>query len=230
MITLSHFSQSIYLLFSAVYVLKESVEHVLMLHGPNEADGSHGSGHGGMGHGEGLASSSSSNGFDGYDFKLFFSSNFTEVSYRISLPVVLLLLSALFSIISAIAFRNHQKLSEAVGPSRLSRATSNFGPLEALLNPFTSTILLFSVGLAVSAFTIPGFVFLSLCSLHQLIDYIRRLQLAPLDKVVALLQSFAMFYIAYPAAVSTGQVLLQTAPPASAKQMGNVSNGLREVS
>lgn len=64
LITVSHFSQAIYLLFSAVYVCKESVEHVLMLHGPLEADGSHGAGHGGMGHGEGLASIASA-GTDG---------------------------------------------------------------------------------------------------------------------------------------------------------------------
>lgn len=56
LVTLSHFSQAIYLLFSAVYVCKESIEHVLLLHGPNEVEGSHGVGHGGMGHGEGLAS------------------------------------------------------------------------------------------------------------------------------------------------------------------------------
>lgn len=59
--TLSHFSQAIYLLFSAVYVCKESIEHVLLLHGPMEDGidgGGHGSGHGGVGHGEGRAGSS----------------------------------------------------------------------------------------------------------------------------------------------------------------------------
>jgi hypothetical protein len=44
-------------------------------------------------------------------------------------------------------------------------------------------------------------------------------QLAPLDKVLALLESIAMFYIAYPAAEATGKVLLQTAPPADAATM-----------
>lgn len=50
LVTLSHFSQAIYLLFSAVYVCKESVEHVLLLHGGGEEEGAHGAGHG-MGHG-----------------------------------------------------------------------------------------------------------------------------------------------------------------------------------
>jgi hypothetical protein len=53
LITLSHFSQAVYLLFSAVYVCKESVEHVLLLHDPQDLEGSHGAGHGGVGHGEG---------------------------------------------------------------------------------------------------------------------------------------------------------------------------------
>lgn len=53
MVTLVHFSQAIFLLFSAVYVCKESVEHVLLLHGGAEHEGAHGSGHGSMGHGDG---------------------------------------------------------------------------------------------------------------------------------------------------------------------------------
>lgn len=61
-------------------------------------------------------------------------------------------------------------------------------------------------------------------------DLVSRLQLAPMDKVVALLESLAMFYIAYPAVASTGEVLLQTAPPPSASQMTSVTTGLREVS
>lgn len=63
--TLSHFAQCVYLIFSAVYTCKESVEHVLLLHGPDEMamlgddiSGSngeaaaHGASHGSMGHGE----------------------------------------------------------------------------------------------------------------------------------------------------------------------------------
>lgn len=67
--TLSHFTQCVYLIFSAVYVCKESVEHVLLLHGPDEAgpdgavgDASHGAAHGSMGHGEGIAMASKGTG------------------------------------------------------------------------------------------------------------------------------------------------------------------------
>lgn len=57
-----------------------------------------------------------------------------------------------------------------------------------------------------------------------------RLQLEPLDKVLALLESLAMFYIAYPAASATGQILLQTAPRVDDQQMVVLKNGLRDVS
>ena len=67
--TLSHFAQCVYLIFSAVYVCKESIEHVLLLHGPDEMMtelsssfdatggsvqelGTHGAAHGSIGHGE----------------------------------------------------------------------------------------------------------------------------------------------------------------------------------
>ena len=54
-------------------------------------------------------------------------------------------------------------------------------------------------------------------------------QLAPLDKVVALLESISMFYVAYPAASATGKVLLQTAPPVEAHTMTLLSRGVRNV-
>lgn len=38
-----------------------------------------------------------------------------------------------------------------------------------------------------------------------------------------------MFYVAYPAAVATGQVLLQTSPAAHAAQMTTLNNGIRDV-
>jgi hypothetical protein len=60
--TISQFAQCIYLLFSAVYVCKESIEHVLLLHDPTDelttaaGAASHGAAHGSMGHGEGRGS------------------------------------------------------------------------------------------------------------------------------------------------------------------------------
>lgn len=76
-------------------------------------------------------------------------------------------------------------------------------------NPFTLTVMVFSSSLAIASLLIPA------------------QQLAPLDKVVALLQSIAMFYIAYPAAIATGKALLQTAPPTY--EYGGAMNNLRRV-
>ena len=95
------------------------------------------------------------------------------------------------------------------GKSRLSSLSSGI----LLSNPFTLTILAFSIGLGAAGYLIPS------------------QQLAPLDKVVALLQSVAMFYIAYPAAVTTGRTLLQTAPPGveNAGPMASLQRVLEEV-
>jgi hypothetical protein len=60
--------------------------------------------------------------------------------------------------------------------------------------------------------------------------FLSRLQLAPLDKIIALLQSVTMFYVAYPAAVATGKVLLQTAPPIESDNMSGLVSRLHEVS
>lgn len=148
---------------------------------------------------------------------------------------MLLSLSAALSLISSISLRNHQSLSRTVGRSTFSfsaEPSSNSSLVSRIGNPFTLTVLIFSIGLAASAFTIPGFVLcvhvLSLLRFLTSLCY-ARLQLAPLDKVVALLQSVAMFYIAYPAAVATGQILLQTAPLSTTNQMMSLANGLRDV-
>ncbi|GAA5856600.1 hypothetical protein JCM9279_002981 [Rhodotorula babjevae] len=185
LVTLSHFSQAVYLLFSAVYVCKESVEHVLLLHGPHDAEGAHGAGHGGVGHGEGLAVLGEGHGDS------------------IALPTRALFLSAACAVTLALFARNHAGLSHALSrraatsSSKPSAAQLALGPpavLTALVNPFTATVLLFSVGLLGAAVVLPP------------------AQLAPVDKVVALLESAAMFYVAQPAASATGHVLLQTSP------------------
>lgn len=166
MITLSHFSQAIYLLFSAVYVCKESIEHVLLLHGGHGGDDApHSIVHAGMGHGEGLSSIVQDSGVG---FVLSSptspSGRLTICGYRISFPVLLLSLSALLSIISAIALRNHAALSRAVGPSSFTASSSPGSHpafLSLLINPFTLTIVIFSIGLAVSGHLIPAFVHMS---------------------------------------------------------------------
>ncbi|BGP50013.1 hypothetical protein JCM10450v2_005921 [Rhodotorula kratochvilovae] len=202
LVTLSHFSQAVYLLFSAVYVCKESVEHVLLLHGPHDADGAHGSGHGGVGHGEGLALVGDGHGD------------------AITLPHFALLSAALLAAALAIFLRNHSGLSQALRPTPLSRSspssreTPALPPptaLSQLINPFTATVLLFSTGLLGAALVLPP------------------AQLAPVDKVLALLESFTMFYVAQPAASATGQVLLQTSPGAGAGKGGEAVRAVEGV-
>ncbi|GAA5948506.1 hypothetical protein JCM3775_004193 [Rhodotorula graminis] len=153
LVTLSHFSQAVYLLFSAVYVCKESVEHVLLLHGPHDAEGAHGAGHGGVGHGEGLAvlggggGGGSEGGGD-----------------SIALPVRVLFLSAACAVTLAVWARNHAGLSHAL--SRRTTITSSssgkaamMGPppqvVTRLVNPFTATVLVFAVGLLGAAVVLP---------------------------------------------------------------------------
>ena len=100
-----------------------------------------------------------------------------------------------------------------------------------LSNPFSLLVLIFATGLSVSSFTISGcatpLVHFTLLSADAFCD--NRVQLAPLDKVIALLESVAMFYVAYPAAEATGKVLLQTAPPPEAVNMIALTRGLRDV-
>ncbi|TNY18037.1 hypothetical protein DMC30DRAFT_412521 [Rhodotorula diobovata] len=203
LVTLSHFSQAVYLLFSAVYVCKESVEHVLLLHGPQDADGAHGAGHGGVGHGEGLAVVADGHGDS------------------ISLPHRALFLAAVLATTLAVTARNHSGLSHALRRTPASRAPSSssraqlpsLGPpalLTHLANPFTATVLLFSLGLLSAAFVLPP------------------AQLAPVDKVLALLESFAMFYVAQPAASATGQVLLQTSPGRGSAAVRSVEGLVQE--
>ncbi|SCV73910.1 BQ2448_6340 [Microbotryum intermedium] len=214
LVTLSHFSQAIYLLFSAVYVCKESVEHVLLLHGGAEHVGAHGAGHGGMGHGEAGAGITAPGAHGG-------SAGVLEEG--IKFPVVLLALSAMLTLLTSAMMSNHYALAQAIGPtsssaamlpSRPRPATTLRSPsiVERVMNPFTAMILMFSVGLCAAGLTIPG------------------AQLAPLDKVVALMQSIAMFYVAYPAAVTTGQVLLQTAPDPHSLNSLAVQSAVRDVS
>ncbi|GAA5907596.1 hypothetical protein JCM8208_000013 [Rhodotorula glutinis] len=209
LVTLSHFSQAVYLLFSAVYVCKESIEHVLLLHGPHDAEGAHGAGHGGVGHGEGLAVMGEGSGDS------------------ITLPIRALFLSAACAIALAVFARNHAGLSLALSRRSSTSSSSSssstksaaaaqlaiMGPpaiLTRLVNPFTATVVVFAVGLGGAAVVLPA------------------AQLAPLDKVVALLESAAMFYVAQPAASATGHVLLQTSPGGSSAAVRAVE-GLLEA-
>ncbi|GAA5866870.1 hypothetical protein JCM8547_003902 [Rhodosporidiobolus lusitaniae] len=199
LITLSHFSQAVYLLFSAVYVCKESVEHVLLLHDPQDLDGSHGTGHGGVGHGEGRSTPVDSH--DG----------------SVSTPRVALAIAILCAVVQAVAARNHQGLAVSLRSAAASREpksrreanSASSRPL--LLNPFTVTVILFAMAILSLAAILPS------------------TQLAPVDKVLALLESLAMFYIASPAAAATGQILLQTSPHSQLPELRALNSAISQI-
>ena len=159
-------------------------------------------------------------------------------THSVSIPTHLLIFSILTCLYTAVVLQNHASLTEgrqgapfvhvtaddlriAVGSTTYSlRPRKSAGPNKSrlattlhnalLANPFSLTVLAFAFALASASLIIPA------------------QQLAPLDKVVALLESIAMFYIAYPAAVATGKVLLQTAPPVADFGAGE-TNALRRA-
>ncbi|GAA5838683.1 hypothetical protein JCM11251_003262 [Rhodosporidiobolus azoricus] len=200
LITLSHFSQAVYLLFSAVYVCKESVEHVLLLHDPQDAEGSHGKGHGSVGHGEGRSVPIETHG------------------EGISVPKIALLAAAFLGIFLAIALKNHEGLASC---SRISATPSSgrtqytkqspASAAQRVLNPFTAAVVLFSMALIAMSSVLPA------------------AQFGPVDKVLALLESIAMFCIALPAAGATGQTLLQTSPPPHTSAAQAVATALSQL-
>ncbi|KAM0790204.1 hypothetical protein ACM66B_005519 [Microbotryomycetes sp. NB124-2] len=146
--TLSHFSQAIYLLFSAVYVCKESVEHVLLLHGASEDEGAHGSGHGGMGHGD-AAFGSSGQSLDG------------GVTY----PIWLLSAASALSLFMSLAVSSHRQLASSVHENASSSRSQN--PSTRLGNQFSWSVIGLSLFLAMCGLSVPryarlrpGFLFL----------------------------------------------------------------------
>ncbi|GAK67390.1 uncharacterized protein PAN0_018d5617 [Moesziomyces antarcticus] len=207
--TLLHFVQTIYLLFASVYVLKESVEHALL--------------EGGGGHAvEGAVDSAS-----GHDH----SHAHAEHSYGIVMPNLLLALSLAACVISNLVMGNHARLVAACGISTaasgsappsaarhgrsgsvLMRPSELASPLLALLaNPFSLTVLFFSSALLFAGLTMPS------------------VQVAALDKVLAGLESVSMFYVAYPASVALGKVLLQTAPSEASPNLQQLKRALKTV-
>lgn len=207
--TLLHFVQTIYLLFASVYVLKESVEHAL-LEGGGDATGL-----------DGLVESAS-----GHDH----SHAHAEHSLGIVMPNLLLALSLAACVFSNIVMGNHARLVAACGISTaasggapggarhgrsgsvLMRPSELASPLLALLaNPFSLTVLFFSSALLFAGVTMPS------------------IQVAALDKVLAGLESVSMFYVAYPASVALGKVLLQTAPTEASPNKQQLKRAIKLV-
>lgn len=228
--TLLNFVQTIYLLFAAVYVCKESIEHVLL------EGGSAGEGEIAVGS---AASDAAAAGVEGGSLNVAMGGgaghhhhdgliNTPEQLASLSamgtqLPTILLILATLACLFANLFMANHASLVAASGLSTTSSPSSGAsrrrhgrsqsvlvstgqraaGPLLSLLsNPFSLTVLFFSSSLLFAALTMSP------------------LQVQALDKVLAGLESVAMWYIALPASKVLGKVLLQTAPSVSADDEG----------
>ncbi|KAJ4490062.1 hypothetical protein J3R30DRAFT_3278925, partial [Lentinula aciculospora] len=199
--TVLQFAQSVYLMFSSVYVCKETVEHVLL-----SAGGTGGVG-GGDGHHHHMGDENPS---------------FTGIQF----PYILSSLAFITIILSAAMFDNHKKLVDITG-NRIPSLTALVRSLtSSLLSPFTSlssrrpqTSTITDEGRPPSSllgmiFSNPYIVFpLAMCvaiswgglgldaSHHRTFD----LSLAGII-------TFVTFRVSYSASVVLGTVLLQTAP------------------
>ncbi|PWY99025.1 hypothetical protein BCV70DRAFT_201246 [Testicularia cyperi] len=210
--TLLHFVQTIYLLFASVYVLKESIEHALL-----------------EGGGTGEAGADIGESASGHEH----SHAHAEHSFGLVMPNMLLALSLAACVFSNIVMGNHARLVAACGISTaagggggpggtrgghgrsgsvLMQTSTLASPLLALFaNPFSLTVLFFSSALLFAGLTMPP------------------IQVAALDKVLAGLESVSMFYVAYPASVALGKVLLQTAPNDGSGAKQQLSRALKSV-
>ncbi|KAL9935679.1 hypothetical protein V8E36_005256 [Tilletia maclaganii] len=238
--TLLHFTQAIYLLFSALYVCKESVEHALLHSGgvapelpsPSPSPATHsGLIHTGDNHDHaGIAQGAVGMGGEHVH---------EESLAGIELPTGLLIAATLMCLYANIRLGNHARLMAACGMSTTtSSATSSlasaahnrrrsviFDPaLQAtrgasallttlLSNPFSLTVLFFSGSLTFASLTMPA------------------IQVAALDKVLAGLESVSMGWLAWPASLALGKVLLQTAPEegGQSEQRARIEGLLKEI-
>ncbi|KAF9461808.1 hypothetical protein BDZ94DRAFT_1370571 [Collybia nuda] len=200
--TVFMFAQAVYLMFSSVYVCKETVEHLLLSAGGGEGHHHH--------HGD---------------------EDESLVGYvLIEYPVMLACITLISVIATSILYNNHAKIVSITGNripglrtlirslSSSSRAqfhdpppTSTFGIM--ISNPFTSSPLFFCIAILAVALFIPK-------SQHRACDLI----LATIITVVT-------FNVAYRASVVLGTVLLQTSPPrgASSGKMEAFLRAMREV-
>ncbi|KAG9227006.1 hypothetical protein CCMSSC00406_0008978 [Pleurotus cornucopiae] len=217
--TVLMFAQAVYLMFSSVYVCKETVEHLLLSAG---AGAGVGGGVGSGGHSEGHhhhhGGGEEHGVFVGIDF-----------------PIFLTILTVFTILLNGAVYRNHFKLLHITGnriPSLGSTIRSvtrlfsrQFGTSyaheydepptsltgELLSNPYICSPLLFAAALLCVALGVDG-------SQHQMCD----LGLACLITVIT-------FNVAYKASVVLGTVLLQTSPPRSSSAGGQMDAFLRVI-
>ncbi|EJU01449.1 hypothetical protein DACRYDRAFT_107999 [Dacryopinax primogenitus] len=192
--TVALFAQSVYLMFAAVYICKETVEHVILSSGGEQHH-----------HHTGAS-----------DDDEFESLNF---------PNLLILFSSSLIILSNFIYNNHSKLVDAIGyrfPTLYNLIKSPDSPLDPLQ---TSGIVRFLA----NPFTLAPVAFGVLILLTSMLfePEFRR----SADLLLAAVETVFTFAIAYPAAVSLGKVLLQTAPVRGLpnRQMDKFDRALREV-
>ncbi|KAM6501499.1 hypothetical protein JOM56_004513 [Amanita muscaria] len=180
------FAHSVYLMFSAVYVCKETVEHILLSLGQHTSGGEKHHHH---------FHSSEENGVSGIDF-----------------PITLVFISLISLIGTALVYDNHVKLVNVTNtriPSLRTLIRSLLSPAKRtyhgppptsqlaimLSNPYTASPLFFCLVILFIGLLIPP-------SQHEACDMI-------LAAVIAIVT----FNTAYSACTVLGTILLQTAPP-----------------
>ncbi|KAJ9125411.1 hypothetical protein QFC22_000371 [Naganishia vaughanmartiniae] len=207
--SLYYFVQAIFLLFAATYIAKESLEHMLMTgeHGSETQHHGHAS-H--REHGAILLHGAAVNAAHGH---------------RPHNSISMLLIASVSSIISGAVLQNHAKLVEAVGPLLLTSSkgvalVTNAYKLHPMLgrcferyldNPFSSAVS----ACCIAAMLVQAFV------------PVGQVDLA--EKALALAETILAFWLAYPASVAFGKVLLQTAPPQDALQVLAIKKAIREI-
>lgn len=174
--TLLIYAQSIFLIFAAVYVCKETFEHLLLSSG----EGHH--------HHHGDEESD---------------------IFGIEFPPLLLLTTLISLIISAIGFDNHAKLASIAG--NLIPPIHTFLPSQLRKRAVIHTYPSYLANLLANPYNLSPVFFCA--SILGIGTFLPPYQHRSMDLLLAGIETFVTFSLAYPAAVTLGSVLLQTSPP-----------------
>ncbi|KAF5366140.1 hypothetical protein D9757_010951 [Collybiopsis confluens] len=186
--TVLQFAQSVYLMFSSVYVCKETVEHVLL------SAGAAGTGDGHHHH----AGDENPDNLLGMQF-----------------PYILASLAFLSLMISATVFENHTKLLEITGnrmpsiPSLIRSITTAVSGRSLSINEDTPPTLKLGKLVSNPYVIFPLVMCLAIWMGGVILD---PSQHASFDLILAAVITFVTFRVSYSASVVLGTVLLQTAP------------------